>query len=157
MIRTKTIKVTITRKLLTRIFSKVTINPMTKCWEWQPSLRNNNGYGQMSIGRETYYSHRVLYALFVEPIAEGMVCDHQCFVRYCCNPIHIKIVDQKTNSKRRQPKSTKVAPLENYLGNYCVHGHLLTKENCYLKNKYWSCRTCKNETNVRYRQKHKIK
>lgn len=76
-----------------------------ECWLWTGS-HAGQGYGQCTIGfKKQGYAHRFSYELTHGPIPEGMVIDHMCHVRLCCNPAHLRVVDHKQN-------------MENLLGAY---------------------------------------
>ncbi len=55
------------------------------CWIWQ-RLLDRGGYGQLYNRR----AHRVAYETWVGPIPHGLVLDHLCCVRACCNPIGLE-------------------------------------------------------------------
>jgi hypothetical protein len=71
------------------------------CWMWARAI-NGSGYGVVRHGaRGLSYStmaHRaaVIYATG-EAIADGGVVDHTCGIRACCNPSHLRVVDQSAN------------------------------------------------------------
>lgn len=69
------------------------------CWEWQGEM-NRNGYGRVWINGKRLMSHRVTYELLVGPIADGLVVDHLCKNRACCNPEHLEPVTIRENTLR---------------------------------------------------------
>jgi hypothetical protein len=77
----------------------MTQEPNTGCWLWLGQL-NRNGYGYVSVGGRKRVAHRVVWEVFVGPVPEGMVLDHTCRVRCCCNPNHIEPVTVRTNTRR---------------------------------------------------------
>ncbi len=78
----------ILRKYSDRFWSKFDEKPEGQCWNWRFS-KDQNGYGQMKIGRKPVRTHRIAYALHygVWP-GEFMVC-HTCDNPSCCNPAHL--------------------------------------------------------------------
>ncbi|MBS7810504.1 HNH endonuclease signature motif containing protein [Roseococcus pinisoli] len=69
------------------------------CWHWIGRL-NRNGYGRAwHKGREPV-AHRAVYEELVGPIAPGLVLDHRCRTRCCCNPAHLEAVTARTNTHR---------------------------------------------------------
>jgi hypothetical protein len=44
--------------------------------------------------------HRVVYVLLVGEIPEGLILDHKCRVRWCCNPEHLEPVTVQVNTIR---------------------------------------------------------
>lgn len=89
-------------KYITRFWSKV--DKSGDCWMWMASL-NASGYGQLVVTQDGqrvgYRSNRVAYELANGPIPEGMLIDHTCFVRACCNPGHLRLATQKQNMENR--------------------------------------------------------
>lgn len=71
----------------------------TGCWEWQGEL-NRNGYGRVWVNGRRLMAHRVAYQLLVGEIPEGLVLDHLCKVRRCCNPDHLEPVTVRENTLR---------------------------------------------------------
>lgn len=89
-----------------RIERKVTHVEMghgTPCWIYEGSL-NSSGYTCMKTGhgddRRTELVHRASYREYVGPIPAGLVIDHLCRVRTCCNPEHLEPVTQGENIRR---------------------------------------------------------
>lgn len=115
----------LTLKELTRIFSKIAVNPLTQCWEWTGA--NDRGYGKTRYRGTQQKVHRLMYAWLVGPIPKGsgrtipqldhVVCDNPP----CCNPAHVQPVLPKQNVLR----STKAPAAVNSRKTHCIHGHLL--------------------------------
>lgn len=88
-------------RLNLRIAAKIPVGMTSPCWEWIGRL-NRNGYGRAwHKGREPV-AHRAVYEEIVGPIARGLVLDHRCRVRHCCNPQHLEPVTVGTNTRRGQ-------------------------------------------------------
>lgn len=60
----------------------------TPCWEWL-GHKDKNGYGQVSVGGRTLWTHRAFFAIFNGPIPTGREIDHRCHNPSCCNPHHL--------------------------------------------------------------------
>ena len=59
------------------------------------------GYHVISVGQgRTDRGHRVAYELYVGPIPTGLVVDHTCEVKWCCNPAHLEPVTNAENLRR---------------------------------------------------------
>lgn len=66
------------------------------CWLWTRSTRN--GYGQFAItSKDVRYAHRFAWEQSRGPIPDGMMLDHICGVRACCNPGHLRVVTNAEN------------------------------------------------------------
>jgi hypothetical protein len=69
------------------------------CWVWQ-LYRNQNGYGVTHVDRYPVLAHRHHYERKYGPIPEGLVLDHLCRNRACCNPEHVEPVTDAENLHR---------------------------------------------------------
>lgn len=122
------------RDPLDRLMDKVVENG--ECWEFAGALRN--GYGVIGVEHSTVYTHRYVYERMVADIPDGLVIDHLCRNRACCNPAHLEPVPQRLNCQRGERAGTRVTA--------CKHGHDYTPENTYTNPQgYRACRTCIRE------------
>lgn len=128
-----------------RLLARIRINEDTGCWEWTLE-RNNAGYGKISLGARNEGKelvHRVAWKLWNGPIPEGLVLDHLCRVRHCCNPAHLEVVTPSVNAQRRAPRARDV-------DTHCIHGHEYTFENTFRRpDGRRLCRTCQRNHYVR--------
>lgn len=69
------------------------------CWLWTQSVASN-GYGNTWDGQRVRTAHRYAYEHIVGPAPEGLVLDHLCAVKRCCNPAHLEPVTQAENMRR---------------------------------------------------------
>lgn len=76
---------------------RIAVDLATGCWVWSGDL-NRNGYGRRHS--RTPVAHREIYCFLVESIPDGLVLDHKCKNRACCNPAHLEPVSQKENVLR---------------------------------------------------------
>ena len=98
------------------------------CWIWRGTL-GHDGYGRLSgWGGRIIQVHRYAYERFVGPIPAGLLLDHLCRIRACCNPAHLEAVTHKTNILRGVGGGA-----VNARKTHCKHGHLLEGENLYLE------------------------
>lgn len=100
--------------------------------------RNNKGYAVISVGGGVKkYAHRVAYELYVGPIPEGLVIDHECEIKWCCNPEHLRPMTNAGNIRRAYKQ--------------CKRGHDLNDPEVAYINRSGRriCRPCQNIRNAR--------
>lgn len=74
----------------------------TPCWLWMRKRSPSSGYGQLNIWNgsrtKTLSAHVVSFQTFKgRKIRAGYVCAHQCNIKHCINPDHLKEQKQSTN------------------------------------------------------------
>lgn len=108
------------------------------CIEWTGWL-DKYGYGVFRFRtadgrRKMTGAHRMAWLLRRGPIGDGgLVVDHLCRNRRCCNPEHLELVSNQDNIRRgaivnremREPRTRLVRPPK----TVCGSGHLLEGEN----------------------------
>ena len=67
------------------------------CWQWTMS-RTGGGYGKKWVGDRFVLAHRAMWEKLRGPIPDGMLIDHVCRNRACCNPDHLRVVTPKQNA-----------------------------------------------------------
>ena len=85
-------------KLARRFWAKVDQRP-DDCWPWLAS-HFYTGYGQFRVNGTMTVAHRVAYELTYGPLSKGLVLDHLCGRKDCCNPRHLDPVSQGENVQR---------------------------------------------------------
>lgn len=141
-------------ELRRRFLAKFTVGD--GCWQWN-ACAAGGGYGQIGIGREVLYAHRLMYEWLVGPIPEGMVLDHichrpadcyggECAHRRCVRPDHLEVVTRGENVRRGHTRNQNQGKTE------CAHGHPYSTENTYVTRDGRSrhCRTCARTRALRY-------
>lgn len=88
------------------------------CWLWTGKI--DDGYGRFNIKGTLYLVHRLTMSVLKEKIVDGLVVDHLCMVRNCCNPDHLRQATIAENTKKRKL---------NLDPTFCVNGHPLFGEN----------------------------
>ena len=77
------------------------------CWEWQGGV-NSNGYGVVSLEGKMWYTHRLVWSVFIGPIPEGMFVRHRCDNKLCSKPSHLELGTPRDNrldyTNRQLPK-----------------------------------------------------
>lgn len=84
------------------VFSRIDFHGDSGCWNWLGTL--TQGYGCVTFRRRNWMTHRFVYETFCEAVPEGMVLDHLCRNRRCCNPDHLEVVTQVENLRRKPAK-----------------------------------------------------
>jgi hypothetical protein len=105
--------------------------------------KTSAGYGQIFVRRKNLSVHRYVWMQEVGPIPDGLVLDHMCRNRACCNVDHLRVVTQKVNTVENVIRPEFVRP------THCPSGHEYTEENSYWYSKkknrsgrYRLCREC---------------
>lgn len=130
----------------TRIVLKIDVGSPAECWQWTAHV-DAKGYGRVTIGGKPQLAHRAVYELYVGPIPDGMVIDHLCRNRSCCNPDHLEVVTERENFLRGESPGAIIAKT-----GLCPRGHSMDDYSITNKAKgYRACRTCLNEGKRRRR------
>jgi len=128
-----------------RVKKKATSNSQG-CWLIHTSL-DQDGYYIASYRGKAVRAHKKIYVILISKISIGMVTDHLCRHRNCCNPYHLEIVTTKENSRRGLLGNI------NRMKTHCPQGHEYTLENTYLEKNNPNHRHCKIcRSNVSKRQ-----
>ena len=123
----------------TPFMEKMHFEPMSGCWIWG-AAENNRGYGLATHNRGMALAHRMSYEMHRGSIPKGLVLDHLCRNRLCCNPDHLQVVTNKVNILRG------ICPTAiNAKKTHCINGHEYTPENTKKHIHGRQCRTCVNE------------
>lgn len=114
------------------------------CWTWKGCL-STKGYAQVRINNRLWTVHRLAYEMLVGPIPPGLVVDHLCRNRACCNPVHLEPVTSRENTLRGEVSRR----------THCPQGHAYTAENTYRWRTYRYCRQCHGVYSRRWTAKQK--
>lgn len=112
----------------------------TACWVW---LRGTTmaGYGCIWLGDEKRLAlaHRVMYERHVGPIPEGAHLHHECGVKGCVNPGHLRTLTRSAHAAAHRLDA-------------CNKGHPFSEENTYVApDGRRQCRECRREADRRRR------
>lgn len=138
------------RSPITRIFERITEDE-SGCWRYQ-GAHDEQGYGVISYSingaASRLYVHRVVYEYLVVEIPAGLVLDHLCRQRDCCNFGHLEPVTIGVNCSRGyRPALT-----------HCPKGHDYSGDNLEARvHRYGGisrdCRTCHVERSRKSRER----
>lgn len=118
------------------------------CWEWQ-GFRDKDGYGISSFKHRPARAHRLAWQFARGPIPDGLVIDHLCRNKACCNPDHLEPVTVRENTIRGDTILAR-----NLAKTHCDKGHPLDGDNLYADRRGWrGCRACRKEASQRQLQK----
>lgn len=100
------------------------------CWLWD-DCQNEYGYGVFYHKMKPLLLHRLVYTIFKGAIPDGLVVDHLCRTRNCCNFSHLEAVTHLENVRRG--KSMRGPDIR-----FCKVGHPILGDNIHI-------RTCMNK------------
>lgn len=124
-----------TRKTWHDVVKEITVDA-NGCWLYS-HVCMSTGYGRVRWQGRRTTTHRVTWEHYVGPIPEGRQIDHLCRVRACCNPLHLEVVDQRTNVRRGESPSTVTAR-----SGVCQRGHSMADAYHAPGSGKYSCRSC---------------
>lgn len=134
-----------------RIYSRMRVEDrghVSPCWVSDRATKPN-GYTTMYAWGKVRFTHRVAYEAYVGPIPDGLVIDHLCRVRACCNPAHLEPVTNRENLLRGETLIAAEAS-----ATHCVAGHPFTPANTRRTSKgKRHCRACDKRRAQDYRDR----
>lgn len=70
------------------------------CWLFQGKWSDGKGFKKVTFDNHALYVHRAMYEVLVGTVPPGLVLDHLCRQRACCNPCHLEPVTMWVNTSR---------------------------------------------------------
>lgn len=138
--------ITAIKELITSRVDVVQLGHDSPCWI-SDRAGNGRGYTKLAIQGRFWYTHRLAYTLWVGDIPDGLVIDHLCRNRACCNPEHLEPVTTRDNLLRGETSAAREAAQ-----THCKRGHLLAGANLYRRpdgSSKRECRNCRNSARRR--------
>lgn len=84
-----------------QLASKIELCPIKGCWLWTGSTSGTGrggGYGRLTWRGATWATHKLVWLLSGgRLLRQREQLDHECRVRRCCNPAHLKPMFQRRN------------------------------------------------------------
>ena len=138
-----------------RFWDRVDKIELTGCWLWDGHIAKNL-YGTWSYSEggktKTVYAHRAAWLLLKGPVPRRLVLDHQCRVRFCVNPDHLRLVTQKRNLARSKSGEAGAAFQRNK--THCPSSHPYAGSNLYIRaDGSRHCRACQRIRSAAYKAK----
>ena len=103
------------------------------CWKWQRG-HDGRGYSVVTHDGKCRKVHRILYELYIGPIAKGMEIHHKCGNKGCVRPAHLQAVTRSEHMKITRAELGSVT--------HCIHGHAFDEANTYHYKGMRFCRAC---------------
>lgn len=131
-------------ELEARFWEKVAWGDPDECWDWV-ARRSGGGYGQFRLSGSIVTAHRVAYELEVGEVPPGLVIDHLCGNRACCNPQHLEPVTQLENVRRGLRVN----------GAKCLRGHLISRDFYVDPKGVRVCNVCRRAKAAEWRERNR--
>lgn len=130
-----------------RLQRRIVIDPDTGCHNWSGFV-SKEGYGRIGTEAGVRMTHRVAYEARKGVVPAGLLLDHLCRNRRCCNPEHLEAVTQQVNALRGEGVAAK-----NSRKTHCIRGHEFTPENTARHGRNRRGRVCRKCRNARTAQR----
>lgn len=124
------------RPLESRFWEKVNILDPESCWEWQSSIKPNNGYGVFGIDGRMRLAHRVAFTLSVGDIPDDTQVLHRCDNPKCVNPAHLFLGTHLDNMRDKVRKGRQSRAGRGPKGEDAATSKLTEKQVREIRDKY---------------------
>lgn len=132
------------KTVLDRFWGKIEVDKTTGCWLWTGHVNKINGYGQFWDGSKVVGVHQFSFMTFKGPLPEGKEPDHECRIRRCGNPAHLRALTRRENLLAGD-----TIPARNASKTHCQNGHPLSGANLYrARNGSRTCRICRRANSI---------
>lgn len=103
--------------------------------------KDGGGYGSVRVNGKKVSVHRYVWQNAYGPVPHGLVLDHRCMVKACCNIDHLRAVTNKVNTTENLCTPPKWK--QNAAKTHCHRGHEFSAENTKIdKYGHRSCKAC---------------
>lgn len=123
-----------------RFWPKVAKADGDECWLWVAAIAPQTGYGAFWDGERVASAHVYSFLLAGGTIPDGMTVDHECRVRACVRPSHLRVLTRAANVLAGESPHA-----VNARKTHCIRGHELTGDNVFTWQGARRCRTCIND------------
>lgn len=132
------------RPLRERAPAHIVIDQTTGCWLWTGSL-DRKGYAKaLGDDRRIVGVHRYFHAITHGPLAPSIHLHHECHVRRCVNPQHLRPLTPREHLIEHGTiaKGNAAAAAKKRAATHCRRGHEFTPENTRIQSGNRLCRAC---------------
>lgn len=135
---------------LARVLKRIVVADDTGCWVWT-GAHLRSGYGSIGLGNvggkpRQGVTHHVTFFALNGPMEVGLVTDHLCRNRSCCNPYHLEAVTERVNILRGDGGKHWADK------THCPSGHEYSPENTYRYSWGRVCKTCANSRSTAWQK-----
>ena len=104
-----------TASISDRFSTFYSVDPESDCWLWSGALSAQGRYPTFTLGGETVYAHRFIFAQAYGPIPAEHDIHHTCRQRRCVNPTHLRAITHPEHMAlhrdERQAERTRLIPI----------------------------------------------
>lgn len=127
-------------------FWATTDQESSDCILWL-GTKSYDGYGKFHFKKKSWMAHRFIYEVTNGPAPLDQTVDHECRVRHCVNPKHLRLLTNKKNVLIGDGLTAREA-----LQTHCRLGHPFEGNNLRYEKTWRRCKRCHNDRQKKYRK-----